>query len=110
MNPDKWLIIKLAFEGKSIYKLVMGWNGNYLEGSSWRTNSGIESVSYDPLTERYIFKGYRGNKYQCHRDRYGTDYTNELGCKHVTEQCLKGIEMTVMPKDTNWMTIKYITC
>ncbi len=106
-NPDKWLIMKLAFDDKTIYKLVMGWNGNYLEGSSWRTNTGIDSVSYDPPTECYVFKGIRGNQYVCHKDRYGKDYTNELGYKNVEEHHLKAIEMSVMSKDTNWMTLKY---
>lgn len=109
-KPDKWVIMKLAFEGETIYKVVAGWGGSYLQGASWRTNSGIVSVDYEPETECYIFKGYGDSDYACHKDRYGVDHSNELGHKHLKDRHIKAIEMAVMPKDTNWMTLKYTTC
>ena len=41
--PDKWLIIEI--NGTTRFHKVFGtWSGGYLEGDSWRFNSGIVGV------------------------------------------------------------------
>ncbi len=59
--PDNWLIIQINTPDEIIHKVMAGWSGTYLEGSSWRLNSGIKSFEED---ERGIhFHGYSGSTY-----------------------------------------------
>ena len=46
-NPDRWVILKLINNQKTIYKVLGGWFGGYLQGDSWRINSGITKVELD---------------------------------------------------------------
>ena len=46
-TPDNWVVLKLK-PGKGahpIYKVLAGWSGGYLDGDSWRMNSGISKVT-----------------------------------------------------------------
>lgn len=46
-TPDSWLIIKVTYkEGDIDHRILGGWSGGYLEGTSWRLSSGIVSISY----------------------------------------------------------------
>lgn len=51
------------------YKLLRGFSGSYVYGSSWAMNSGIESVEL--LGDLYVFQGFSGSSYEVHKDRYG---------------------------------------
>lgn len=64
--PDKWVILEIP----AGYKLFATWTGNYLDGDSWRINSGIQNIEQDD--DNYYFKGYSGSIYQCHKKAYGT--------------------------------------
>lgn len=65
-KPDKWLLIKTP----NCYKVFATWHGSYLGCDSWRINSGIESVTEDG--DFFLFKGFSGSVYQCHKRSYGT--------------------------------------
>ena len=67
-TPDRWLIIDCGGDG--LYKVFATWSGGYLDGDSWRLNSGIEKVEGDG--DYLLFHGYSGSIYKCHKDRYGT--------------------------------------
>jgi hypothetical protein len=68
-TPDRWLIIDC--EGNGLYKVFATWHGGYLDGDSWRLNSGIDGdVEVDG--DYLLFKGYSGSVYKCHKDSYGT--------------------------------------
>jgi hypothetical protein len=67
-QPDKWLLLKI--NGQHPHSRVFGsWAGGYLDGDSWRLNSGITSVEEDG--DYYIFNGHTGSKYRCHKEMYG---------------------------------------
>lgn len=69
--PDKWLLVKISPKGEdSIYKVFATWGGRYLDGDSWRLNSGIVKITEDERT--YTFLGYSGSEYICQKDQYGT--------------------------------------
>jgi hypothetical protein len=68
-NPDNWVVLKMVYKDKTFYKLLAGWSGGYLNGDSWKLNSGIEKVELD--NDRYKFYGSSDSVYSCHKDGYG---------------------------------------
>lgn len=70
-NPDKWIILKIKGSSKVIYKVLAGWSGSYLDGQSWKINSGIVKVSQEG--DFYLFEGHSGSVYKCHKNSYGTN-------------------------------------
>lgn len=64
-NPDRWVILKV----KDHYRVLAGWDGGYLSGSSWRLNSGIIECKFDG--EYWYFYGSSGSTYKCYVDSYG---------------------------------------
>lgn len=65
--PDKWCVV-LTKNGD--YKVFASWHGGYLDGERWRCNSGI--VSIEETKESFLFHGYSGTVYECHKEAYGT--------------------------------------
>lgn len=65
-TPDCWVIVELTFENKSHYRVFAGWYGGYLNGDSWKMNSGITDVETDD--EWYHIYGESGSVYHCHKE------------------------------------------
>lgn len=62
--PDGWVLLKYSEDsGEVTYSVFGSWSGGYLDGDSWRRNSGIESYTEDE--DFYYFKGYSGSVYVC---------------------------------------------
>lgn len=63
--PDTWVIVKIKdpTNNSKFYKVLGGWSGGYLEGDSWRFNSGIEKVVYKKETNSYNVYGNSGSIY-----------------------------------------------
>ncbi len=71
-NPDKWIILKITGEkGEVLLKVLAGWSGSYLEGQSWKVNSGISKCKVDG--NYFMLSGYSGSVYKCHKKAYGTN-------------------------------------
>ena len=68
-NPDSWAILKMTWKDKIYYKVLAGFSGSYLYGSSWRLNSGITKAEDDG--EAFVFHGHSGSTYRCPKGRYG---------------------------------------
>lgn len=66
-KPDRWVILKLP---NNYYKVFATWFGGYLDGDSWRLNSGIKDIQQDD--ENYFFIGFSGSVYKCGKENYGT--------------------------------------
>lgn len=64
--PNRWLLLELPDKE---YKIFGSWDGSYLNGESYRVNSGIESVAIEE--DHYLFYGYSGSIYRCYKDSYG---------------------------------------
>ena len=64
-TPDAWLVI----DCKTHYRILGTWSGGYLDGDSWRLNSGVEEVIIS--NDYYLFKGYSGSIYKCHKNGRG---------------------------------------
>jgi len=62
-QPDNWIILKVAAEDESYYKVLAGWSGGYLDGDSWRMNSGITEIEVS--NNYYDFISDSGSIYRC---------------------------------------------
>ena len=60
-SPDKWVMIKITSGDKTYYKIFATWFGGYLDGDSWKINSGISSIDEDD--DFYYFNGFSGSCY-----------------------------------------------
>ena len=64
-KPDQWSIIKI----NDIYKVFGSWSGGFLDGDSWKLNSGIDRIEEDG--DDWLFYGYSGSCYRCRKKTYG---------------------------------------
>jgi hypothetical protein len=64
-NPDNWVIVKITMGDNPTYKVLAGWSGGYLDGDSWRMNSGITKVEIED--DFYLFHGHTASVYKCHK-------------------------------------------
>jgi hypothetical protein len=72
-HPDKWVVFEL--KGDYLHHRVLaGWSGGYLDGDSWRINSGITKVVEEEDT--YRIYGNTGSCYICGKDNYGFNITS----------------------------------
>lgn len=67
-TPHKWLVIDC---GNDLYKVFAVWSGGYLDGDSWKLNSGIKNA--EDMGDHYIIHGYSTSKYKCYKKNYGTN-------------------------------------
>ena len=65
-TPHRWLLV----EQGDIHKVFASFDGGYLDGNSWRLNSGIKDVVIDG--DYFLFHGFSGSVYKCHKEAYGT--------------------------------------
>lgn len=65
-KPDSWVIIEINHHGETLHKVLAGWSGGYLDGDSWRVNSGITKIEL--IDGYYHFYGESGSVYQCHKN------------------------------------------
>ena len=100
-NPDKWIVVHIT--GKDIQpidKIFASWY------DSWRLNSGIAKVSIEDSI--FCFEGISGSVYECNKDSYGC---SNYGDGIIFEMCataeLQGVEMEILPEETNWLEINY---
>jgi len=107
-QPDKFIVLKLIFdEGQVQYRVLGSWVGGYLNGDSWRLNSGITGVSArGPLLQ---FRGSSGSVYEVHKDTYGvTSYTASVLGKWEADGTLEvGPKVEVLPHNTDWVNFDW---
>lgn len=100
---DNWVVIK--FKGKDPhYRVLVGTSGGYLDGDSWRMNSGIVRVEEDK--DYFYFYGYSGSSYVCRKTAYCLRRNNA----HIWSQLqeLHGDKVEMMPEETDWMNMDWI--
>lgn len=74
-EPEEWVLVQVA---EDLVKVFGSWRGGYINGDSWRMNSGIEKVEKDG--DYWLFIGYSGSIYKCHKDDYtlNSPYNNGI--------------------------------
>lgn len=104
--PDKWQIVKIF--GKYIpltYKVFACWYGGYLNGDSWKMNSGISKVTEEE--DYYLFEGFSGSVYKCHKKLYGTNMYGHGILQGFIEQAKeKNVTIERLPEDTDWSKLE----
>ena len=70
-NPDSWVILKMTNKNETFYKVLAGWSGAYIIGSSWKLNSGITKAEYDVTNNQWRFYGASGSVYVVNNESYG---------------------------------------
>lgn len=68
-TPDRWVVLKVNNGTEVINKVLAGWYGGYLDGDSWKLNSG--NVKEEEFDDRWEFTGYSGSVYVCYKSAYG---------------------------------------
>jgi hypothetical protein len=105
-TPEKWLVIKI--EGKEFplhYKVFACWYGGFLNGDSWKLNSGITKVTKDG--EFYHFEGHSGSVYKCHEKTYGANNYGSSVLANIIEKSKElGTTVEILPEETNWLEIE----
>ena len=81
--PEHWLLVEIG----DMHKILATWDGSYLGGASWRLNSGIDKVEIDG--DYFLFHGYSGSIYKCHKDNYGTNW---MGASVISSYGLKELD------------------
>jgi len=66
---DNWVILETTLNNKVDYVLLGGCSGGYLDGDTWRMNSGIKTVA--KAGKRYIVTGKSGSIYSIPIEREG---------------------------------------
>ena len=85
-HPNRWILIKIKGDDPH-YKVFGCWSGGYLDGDSWRMNSGITEVHETDTS--YNFVGSSGSTYLCNKESYGlTSYGAQVVAQY--EEKLKG--------------------
>jgi hypothetical protein len=69
-TPDRWMLIRVHGETPH-WRIFATWSGGYIQGDSWRLNSGVESV--EVKDEYFDFIGYSGSVYRCYKTAYGVN-------------------------------------
>lgn len=65
-TPDAWVVVEIQGENETIRKVLAGWYGGFLNGDSWKLNSGIEETV--ETEDYYDFHGYSGIVYRCYKN------------------------------------------
>ena len=101
---DNWVVVKMKGDDPH-YRLLVGTSGGYLDGDSWRMNSGITGV--EKQAHLYGFYGSSGSVYWCHQGSYRLTMANAGVYNSLKENEAFEGQITLMPKDTNWMEIEW---
>jgi hypothetical protein len=100
---DNWVVIKMKGDDPH-YRLLVGTSGGYLDGNSWRMNSGITEVN--ETEDNYYFKGSSGSTYRCYKESYRLRMNNAHVWNRLQE--LHGDKVEMMSEDTDWMNMDWI--
>jgi hypothetical protein len=68
-RPEEWILVRIT---GTDYRVFGSWRGGYLNGDSWRLNSGIVSVNRSSENNDILeIHGHTGSIYEVHTSAYG---------------------------------------
>ena len=103
-RPNNWVIIKFKGDDPH-YRVLGGWSGGYLDGSSWRMNSGITRVE-ESDDNHLKFYGASGSCYEVSKDTYMLKMNNAGVWDQLQE--IHGDKVELMDSDTDWFAMDWI--
>lgn len=94
-NPDSWVILEFnSADAGKVHKVFAGWRGGYMDGESWKLNSGIVKVTETEKTLDFI--GESGSTYRCHKDGFGMSfYMQSILASWVRRLQESGLDATI---------------
>ena len=98
--PDNWVVLQFL-EPTMHYRVLAGWSGGYLNGDSWRLNSGITKVT--EVEGVLNFHGATGSVYKCRKTGYCLRKNNAGVWDQIKE--LKGDSVELLPETTDWLKL-----
>jgi len=105
-HPDRWLMVCLTTDSKSHYRVFATWSGGYLDGDSWKLNSGVVQVT--ETKDKYSFHGSSGSLYVCRKNGYGSSgYGIGVLDDLIKRSLVQGTVIEILPAKTDFMTLKY---
>jgi hypothetical protein len=99
-TPEKWVIIKIQKPDKTTYKVLGMWRGGYLDGDSWRLNSGIKSV--EKTKKHFEVHGHSGSVYICGRNGYALTGYGATVARGLEGQSTEEVKISVLSEDEAW--------
>ena len=103
-RPDRWVVIKMTHKDETFYKVLGGWSGGYLDGSSWRLNSGVEKCEYDLDNDLYSFYGSSGSVYIVDPGCYGLGSSTASVWEQMKEKYPEQVELL---ENCDWATMEW---
>ena len=96
-TPDSWVIVKIeSGQYGTIYKVLAGWSGSYLYGSSWKLSSGI--VTFVDTGSYYESLQDSGSAYML--------YKNYERMSSITAQTLSSFELQLQGMNATIEVVK----
>ena len=105
-NPDRWLVVSIANNANVHYRVFGTWGGGYLNGDSWKLNSGITKATL--VDGVYHFEGSSGSVYECRENSYGsTGYGWGILNNMIKDAARDGVLIQILEEDTNFLELEY---
>ena len=103
-RPDSWVVLKMTHKDQTFYKVLGGWSGGYLDGDSWRLNSGIDKCEYDVDNDLYHFHGSSGSDYVVCPESYGLRWSTAGVWAQMKERFPDQVELL---ENRDWSTMEW---
>jgi hypothetical protein len=105
-TPNKWMVIKINSKNPH-YRVFASWSGGYLDGDSWKLNSGITKATL--VDGFYHFEGSSGSVYKCREGMYGgTGFSyGVLNGMIKDAKATSDVDIDVLPAETNFLELNY---
>jgi hypothetical protein len=109
--PEEWVLVKIGGTDPH-YRVFGSWRGGYLDGDSWRMNSGIvDCQEYEDEEGYYSFIGHSGSTYLCHKESYGIGSPYNMSvlqnyCERSGGHMEIVMELTENPLHMDWIISK----
>lgn len=103
-TPDAWVVLEILHKDQVLYKVLGGWSGSYIYGSSWQLNSGIVRVEEDE--DCFRFYGNSGSCYACRKGGYGLRMSI-AGVANTIMEKFPG-KVKILPEDTDWASLTFL--
>ena len=105
-HPNRWLMVRLTTDSKCHYRVFATWSGGYLDGDSWKLNSGVVQVT--ETEDKYSFHGFSGSLYVCRKNSYGSSgYGIGVLDDFIKRSLEQGTVIEVLPEETDFMSLDY---
>ena len=99
-------MVRLSNDGKVHYRVFAAWVGGYLDGDSWKLNSGVTQLK--ETKTHFLFEGSSGSVYKCSKKSYGsTGYGFGVLNNLITKSLEQGTIIEVLPEETDFTQIVY---